>query len=114
LRSKIRFSRLAFTAIPEREKTTFASTAPKPALIIKGEEGTNSVYDVEGIDDVPIFKPDDILEITNSSTVLKYATVILDTATMVQEMVLAEILGIDELPAQMSWGISYATTMGPM
>lgn len=36
----------------------------------------------------------------------QYATVVLDHASGVQDLVLKEILGLDELPAQRSWGLA--------
>lgn len=87
-------------------KTVFASTFPKPMLIVKFEEGTNSVYNVPGIDDVLITNTDEIKELVESEQITKYKTIVVDTATMLQDMVLQEILGLDEIPAQKSWGLA--------
>lgn len=87
-------------------KTTFASTFPKPALVVKFEEGTNSVYNIKGLDDVPVFKGEEIKELVESTEVLRYKTLIIDNATELQAMVLKEVLGIEELPAQMGWGVA--------
>ena len=88
-------------------KTTFASTAPKPMLIIKADdEGTNSVFDVEGIDEVTVYTTVELVELLKSDHLDKYASICLDNCTSLQGMVLREILGLEELPAQLGWGIA--------
>lgn len=85
-------------------KTVFASTFPKPALIMKFEEGTNSVYNVAGIEDVPIYSTEEITQLISWKGITKYETIIVDTGTMLQDLVLREILGLDKIPEQKSWG----------
>jgi hypothetical protein len=88
-------------------KTTLAATFPKPALIIGLEDGTKSVHNVEGLDYVPIHGSDEISELVEHlSTSKHFKTIILDTASMLQDLILKEILGLEELPAQKSWGMA--------
>lgn len=88
-------------------KTTFACSFPKPLLIVGTEDGTASVSNVEGVDFVLIESTEDLRKIVEHQTsTSKYRTVMLDTASGLQDLVLKEILGFDELPAQKSWGLA--------
>jgi len=88
-------------------KTTLACTFPKPLLLIGAEDGTRSVHNVNGVDFVPITTSGELTELTEYVIQSdKYKTVVLDTASSLQDMILKEIMGIDELPAQKSWGMA--------
>lgn len=86
-------------------KTTLACSFPGPLLIVGTEDGTKSVRSVKGID---------FLRLTHSSTVDeiaaavpgRYNSVVLDTAGGMQDMVLKEILGLDDIPVERSWGMA--------
>lgn len=88
-------------------KTRLASTFPKPLLITGTEDGTKSVSDVEGVDFIRLQDSSDVLEL---SKMLKggdkYKTVVLDTAGGLQDLILKEVLGLDELPPQKTWGLA--------
>lgn len=78
-------------------KTTLASTWPKPILYLNiKDEGTDSIADVEGIDVVDINSSDDMLEIIlwcvkkANRGKLKYKTIIFDTMTQFQGMLVRE------------------------
>lgn len=85
-------------------KTTIAASFPKPALIIGAEDGTLSVHNIKGLDFILIEKSSDIVELKPAFS--KYKTLILDTASSLQSLILKEVLGLQELPPQLSWGIA--------
>lgn len=87
-------------------KTTLACTFPKPLLLIGAEDGTRSVHNVKGVDFVRIQDSGELTELTEHVADSKYETVVLDSASALQDMILKEILGIDKLPAQGSWGMA--------
>lgn len=87
-------------------KTRLASTFPKPLLIIGTEDGTRSVATTPGLDFFPLKTSSEIDEIVDSLGSLKYKTLVLDTAGGLQDMVLKEILGLEDLPVQKTWGIA--------
>jgi hypothetical protein len=95
-------------------KTTMLATFPKPLLVIGTEKGTRSIYNVKGVDFVLIKNPEEIADIVEGirSKKLCYNSVGLDTATVLQDLVLAEILGIEELPVQKSWGLATRSQYG--
>lgn len=88
-------------------KTTFACTFPKPLLLIGAEDGTQSVYNVRGVDYVRLDNSGELADLLELGIIRsKYKTVVMDTASSLQDMVLKEVLGIDRLPAQCSWGMA--------
>ena len=88
-------------------KTTIACTFPKPLLIIGAEDGTKSVYNVKGVEFVRINNSSEIGElVSHIQQTGKYKTVLMDTASSLQDMILTEILGLDEPPIQLSWGLA--------
>lgn len=93
-------------------KTTFYSSFPDPILsiICSGTGELRSVATEENkdrIDFVRIQSPDDIRELIDyQRDTNKYKTISLDHASGLQDMVLAAILGLDELPPQSSWGLA--------
>lgn len=96
-------------------KTRLACTFPKNLLLIGTEDGTDSVSTDKGVDFVPILKSEEIrtlVDFVRSSR--KYATVVLDTGTMLQDLLLREILGVDSLPAQKSWGMATREQYGQL
>lgn len=86
-------------------KTRTACTFPKPLLIVGTEDGTKSVKSVAGVD---FFRLSESSEIDELAEVIpdKYKTVALDTAGGLQDMILKEILGLDDVPVEKSWGMA--------
>lgn len=105
-------------------KTTFACSFPKPILLVGFERGKKSVKKVSGVDYVRVPKTDvlpDLLEEARvgvcrhpSNRGEVYNTIVMDTASTLQAMVLAEILDMEELPAQNSWGMAKQQEYGQM
>lgn len=85
-------------------KTRFACSFPKPVLIIGAENGTQSVRTDEDVFFFPLQASDDLIEL--STVYENYATIVLDTATMLQDLILKEILGLEEIPVQKTWGLA--------
>lgn len=78
-------------------KTTLASTWPKPILYLNiNDNGTDSISDVKGIDVIDVKKSSEIRDILlwllaeKKAKRLKYKTVVLDTMTQLQSMLLRE------------------------
>jgi hypothetical protein len=97
-------------------KTTTWATFPSPilAVVISGGEKPGelrSVFTKENQDRIhPIYlkSSKDILTLIEElkETDTGFATVVLDHASGLQDMILAEILGLDNLPAQKGWGLA--------
>jgi len=96
-------------------KTTLWGSFPKPilAIICSGTEDPGELLSLntpvmrEGIDQVVLEKSSEIpeiIEVVESGG--EYATVVLDHATDLQNMVLKEVLGIEKVPEQLSWGLA--------
>lgn len=87
-------------------KTRYACTFPKPILIIGAENGTGSVKNDEGVEFGELVTGYDIVEACEYAKEEGFKTVVLDTATAFQMKVLTEVLDLDEIPEQLSWGIA--------
>jgi len=88
-------------------KTTFACTFPKPLLLVGFEDGTKSVHNVKGVDFIDVRSTDDVKRLVDHvGESSKYKTVVADTLTGLQDLCLREILEIEKLPAQGSWGMA--------
>jgi len=87
-------------------KTVLACTFPKKAIILGLQDGTKSVYNVKGVDFVPIKTSEELSEMVAAIPDLGYQTTILDCAGDMQDMILKEILGLEEIPVQRSWGMA--------
>lgn len=85
-------------------KTTFACTFPKPLLLIGAEDGTQSVRDVSGVQFVRIYNSMEISELVTHCKEGGYESVVLDTATSLQNLCLMEVMGWSEMPAILEWG----------
>lgn len=90
-------------------KTTFAATFPKPALMAICS-GAGEVISLGTMPDVYAVKVEDDSEM---DTLLqhyeqsgKYKTFILDHASGFQDLILKRVLGMDQAPVQLSWGIA--------
>lgn len=86
-------------------KTTLACTFPKPLLILGAEDGTKSVHNLKGVEMLELTSSSDLAELIQNMEA-KWKTVVLDSASTFQDLVLQEILGLNELPAQKSWGMA--------
>lgn len=94
-------------------KTTLACTFPKPLLLVGTEDGTKSIYNVQGVDFVRIYDPDELGEIQRHvQEGGKYKSVVLDNATGLQDLQIKAILGLDEVPVQKSWGMASQSEWG--
>lgn len=97
-------------------KTRLLSSFPKPVLIIGAEDGTKSVSTVKGVDFVRLGNSDEINQIADGlrgrSLISRsmpgelYKSVGVDTASALQDLILADILGLDQLPTQKHWGMA--------
>lgn len=87
-------------------KTTLACTYPKPLLLIGFEDGTRSVQDVDGVDFILVENTGELVDIFSFLREGRYASAVLDTTSSLQSMTLKEILGLEELPTQRSWGMA--------
>ncbi len=109
----------------KRGKTRFASTFPKPLLILGTENGTLSIKKIPGIDFIKIESSSDFVELTkyvagqggskwkgdeltpvDMGEGAPYKSVCVDHASGFQSIVLKEVLRLDSLPVQMSWGVA--------
>jgi hypothetical protein len=87
-------------------KTRLACTFPKPLLLIGTEKGTKTVKNVQGVDYIRLQSSADIDELLALLREGKYKTAVLDTAGGLQDLILKEILGLDDIPVQRSWGMA--------
>jgi DNA polymerase III delta prime subunit len=93
-------------------KTTLWATFPGPilAIIVSGGKKPGEMRSVntaeyrDKITPVIIQESSDIRELMEHAD--QFKTVVLDHASGLQDLVLKEILGIDELPVQKSWGLA--------
>lgn len=99
-----RYFKLALYGRSGSGKTRFACSFPKPLLIIGAEDGTLSVRGDKGVEFFPLEKSEEL--VTLQTVYSNYATIVLDTATMLQDLILKEILGLEEIPVQKSWGMA--------
>jgi len=96
-------------------KTTLWSTFPGPILAIICS-GSNKSGEARSIDtpenrkkikSVELESTTELNEIINhQKETEEFATIVLDHATDLQNLALKEILGLEELPAQLSWGLA--------
>lgn len=90
-------------------KTRLACTFPKPLLLIGTEDGTKSVLGVEGVDFVKITSGSELTELTDylrDGSGGKYKSAVLDHGGGLQDITLKEVLKLDDIPLQSSWGMA--------
>lgn len=87
-------------------KTRYACTFPKPILIVGAENGTGSVKNDKGVQFGELVQGRDLPDACDMAREEGFQTVILDTVTAFQMVVLTEVLELDEIPEQLSWGIA--------
>tara|TARA_R110002020_G_scaffold376130_1_gene587262 strand:+ start:6488 stop:7327 length:840 start_codon:yes stop_codon:yes gene_type:complete len=103
-------------------KTTFWSSFPGPILALMssgikkpGELRSVAVKDRKKIKQFQIQECDEVREwVDEQKETAHFKTVVLDHASSFQDLVLAEVLGIDELPPQSSWGMAKQQEYGQM
>lgn len=101
-------------------KTTLWATFPGPILAIVVSGGCKP-GELKSIN-TPEYRKKIDARVVNSTDQINslidkgndYATVVLDHATGMQDLKLKEILGIDELPAQLSWGLATQQQYGQL
>jgi hypothetical protein len=109
-------------------KTRLLATFPKPLLIVGLEDGTksictgrkpkkqistkNTIYSLSvggkptGVDFIRVNNTQEIPELVQLLVQDKYKSVGLDTAGGLQDLIFKEILGLDSIPVQKSWGMA--------
>ena len=87
-------------------KTRLACSFPKKMLLIGVEKGTKSLGRPKGLDFIRLEKSQEIEELAEIVVATGCKSVALDTAGGLQDMVLKEILGLEDLPIQKSWGMA--------
>jgi len=87
-------------------KTRLACTFPKPLIICGLEDGTKSVRASQGVDFIRILKSTEVDEVAKLVKAGKYKSVVLDTAGGLQDLILKEILNLEDIPIQRSWGMA--------
>jgi len=102
-------------------KTTLWSTFPKPilALICSGVERSGEVRSIltpqncKSIEQWVVTGKDGLVELCHAlKEENSYKTIVLDHATGLQDLLLKQILGLEELPAQGSWGMASRDSWG--
>lgn len=110
---------------PKTGKTRLMCTFPKPLVILGSEDGTASIQNVEGVTFLrvignmqPVPLDDRGQEITNYLRLQELgdwvkevrassvASIGVDTASILSDIVLADVMGIVEVPQQKSWGFA--------
>jgi hypothetical protein len=95
-------------------KTTLAATFPAPLLWIVCSGGfkpgeLRSVDTPENrarISDVTLLDTSEMRDLVRSGIDAKFNTIVLDHASGFQDLILKEILGLAEIPAQKGWGLA--------
>jgi hypothetical protein len=93
-------------------KTTFWSTFPKPILAIicsgKGELRSLSLETRKVVEAVELENSDEVTDLVEylKDDGSKFKTVVFDHLTRFQDLILKEVVGLDEIPEQSSWGLA--------
>lgn len=92
-------------------KSYLACQFPKPLLLIAMEPtqtgGARTVKNVDGVDYIRIDSSEKLLELVSELKTVSpfpYKTVVADSATSLQDIILKELLNLPELPVQLGWG----------
>jgi hypothetical protein len=81
------------------------SSFPKPLLLLGTEDGTASVKRIKGVDFVKIERSEDLDELRPVIRE-KYKSCVLDTGGGLQDIVMKEVLGLEDMPIEKSWGLA--------
>ncbi len=104
-------------------KTTLWATFPKPilAIICSGGKKPGELRSIDTaqyrktIKQVPLLESQEVAALAEHvEQGGEYKTVVLDHASGLSDMILKEILGLDELPAQLSWGLATQQQYGQL
>lgn len=87
-------------------KTRLACSFPKPLLLVGTEDGTKSVAKVKGVRFVRLYNSEELGIITEMLKGGSFKTMVLDTAGGLQDMMMKELKGWDEMPVQRSFGMA--------
>lgn len=87
-------------------KTRLFSTFPKPSILLGTEDGTLSISNVKGIDFLRLQRSSDVDEVVELCKSGKYKSVCLDHGGGLQDIVLQEVLGLEDIPVQKDWGMA--------
>jgi hypothetical protein len=86
-------------------KTSLFGTMPTPSLLIGTEDGTASISGVDGIDFARITSSEEFGDLVKMIPGSKYRSVGLDTGGGLQDVIVKEALGLDEVPLQRTYGM---------
>ncbi len=91
-------------------KTTLACQFPKPLLLLAMEPNkTGGALSVRKVPDVWYKHLDDTTSFVRLASELragsKFKTVVVDSATSLQDIVLKELMGLSAVPEQLNWGL---------
>lgn len=95
-------------------KTTFTATFPKPILYIICSGGNrpgeirsiNTPEYRKTIKQVNLERSEELGELVEYAATSDFATIVLDHASGLQDVILKEIVGLTEIPAQLGWGVA--------
>lgn len=93
-------------------KTTFWATFPGPilALICSGGNRPGELRSIDTPENRKKIRAETVLDVAAVKAAIltapEYATVVLDHVSGLQDLILKEILGLSEIPAQKSWGLA--------
>lgn len=91
-------------------KTTLAASSKKKTLILSFETGkaggSKSLAREKHLSFLQVLSTAELREIIDDGTVEGYESCIVDTVSQLESLILAEILGLDKLPEQKSWGLA--------
>jgi hypothetical protein len=88
-------------------KTRLACSFPKPLLIAGTEDGTKSVSTIKDVKFVRLLESGELTTLVDDiKGGAKWQTLVLDTAGGYQDLILKEVLGLEEIPAQKNWGMA--------
>lgn len=102
-------------------KTSTWATFPKPilAVIVSGSSKPGELRTIDTpeyrktVSQVVLESSAELFELSaHARSTGRYKTVVLDHASGLQDLVLKELLGVDQLPAQKGWGLASQQTWG--
>lgn len=92
---------------PGTGKTVLASTFPKPLLIIDvNDRGSNSVIGTKGVYVANVSTLEELYSVVESleDSIGKFKTVVIDTISQVQDLILSDVLATEGETSQRVWG----------
>lgn len=100
------FIKITIYGVNRVGKSTLAADFPKPSIFISCEPseagGAESISLIEGIQLLKLGSKDELFKVCDELISDSYfQTVVLDTGTSLQDMILCELLGLDKLPEQL-------------